>query len=54
MSVITRRVELEEGAEATTRNVAGFAGFAHRWTWTPTGWRPSARTIAPVFDVRQA
>jgi hypothetical protein len=41
----------EDGARATTRKVAD---VADRWTWTPAGWRPSARTIAPVFDVRQA
>jgi hypothetical protein len=41
----------EDGAMATTRNVAV---AADRWTWTPTGWRLWARTIAPVIDVRQA
>jgi hypothetical protein len=41
----------EDGAESTTRMVAD---FADRGTRTPAGWRLSARTITPVFEVPQA
>ncbi|MEA3019239.1 MAG: SnoaL-like domain [Actinomycetota bacterium] len=41
----------EDGAEVTTQMVAD---FADRWTRTPDGWRLTARTITPVFDVPKA